>query len=137
MKPCAVPRVTGLSSPLYGKNVRNAIRSHAGHTFFTRWLAILGSNDRKSLQEVQVSEQRQGYIAYLLRLWRVRRGETWSWRASLERVGADERKGFVGLEGLFAFLCEQTGRSQETEQSDSSSETDLPNAVHAESRRLP
>ena len=55
-----------------------------------------------------VTEQRRGYAAYLLRLWRVKdKGKT-HWRASLENAHTGERKGFAGLDALFAFLRQQT-----------------------------
>ena len=56
-------------------------------------------------------EQRREYVAYLLRMWRARKGTKWSWRASLERVQTGERKGFASLEDLFAYLRGQAGLS--------------------------
>lgn len=55
------------------------------------------------------------YLSYLLRLWRVNDEEEAVWRASLESVDTGERKGFAGLEALFAFLREQTGVSSDVE----------------------
>jgi len=49
------------------------------------------------------------YRAYLLRLWPMRSGQDLVWRASLESPLSGERWAFVGLDGLFAFLREQTG----------------------------
>lgn len=46
------------------------------------------------------------YHSYLLRLWRVKGEGVAHWRASLERVGSDERLGFKDLAALFAYLEE-------------------------------
>ncbi|MBS3784262.1 MAG: hypothetical protein KGY78_07450 [Anaerolineae bacterium] len=54
------------------------------------------------------TEQR-GYISYLLRLWTTERRGKLLWRASLESARTGQRRGFAGLEDLFAFLQEQTG----------------------------
>ena len=51
-----------------------------------------------------MTEQRRGYLAYLLRLWQVEEGENAPWRASLESPQTGERRGFAGLAELFAFL---------------------------------
>lgn len=54
-------------------------------------------------------------MAYLLRLWRVKdKGKT-HWRASLENAHTGERKGFAGLDELFAFLQQQTSDDEEDE----------------------
>lgn len=47
------------------------------------------------------------YLAYLLRLWRDSDVEN-VWRASIESPDTGERRGFAGLDGLFAFLQQQT-----------------------------
>ncbi|MDD3828811.1 MAG: hypothetical protein PHY79_22830 [Anaerolineae bacterium] len=52
--------------------------------------------------------ERQGYQAYLVRLWRVRSGGKWVWRAALESPHTGERQAFAGLEGLFTYLERQT-----------------------------
>jgi hypothetical protein len=52
--------------------------------------------------------ERPGYLAYLLRLWRVNDEEGPVWRASLESPHTGERHGFANLELLFAFLEEKT-----------------------------
>ena len=51
-------------------------------------------------------ERKRGYVAYMLRLWQVRVGEEWSWRASLEHAHTGARKGFTSLEELCAYLQE-------------------------------
>ena len=54
--------------------------------------------------------ERQHYLAFMLRLWRV--GEDgMAWRASLENAHTGARQGFASLDALLAFLEEQTGRS--------------------------
>ncbi|NOZ28129.1 MAG: hypothetical protein GXP39_08780 [Chloroflexi bacterium] len=57
------------------------------------------------------ADERSGYIAYLLRLWRAGEGEGGEWRASVEDPHTGERRGFASLEALFAFLREQVGVS--------------------------
>jgi hypothetical protein len=62
-----------------------------------------------------MSEERDGYQAYLLRLWRVPCRGKWQWRASLESSRTGERQLFAGLEQLFAFLGERCdGQEVET-----------------------
>ena len=55
-----------------------------------------------------MTDQRLGYLAYLLRLWQVSEGEKTIWRASLENAHTSERKGFINLDDLFRFLRQQT-----------------------------
>jgi hypothetical protein len=55
-----------------------------------------------------MTTERSGYLAYLLRLWRVNDEEGPVWRASLESPHSGERRGFANLELLFAFLEEKT-----------------------------
>jgi hypothetical protein len=52
--------------------------------------------------------ERQGYQAYLVRLWQVRSSGTWVWRAALESPHTGERQVFADLAGLFAYLERQT-----------------------------
>ena len=52
--------------------------------------------------------ERKGYQAYLIRLWRVRSGGRWLWRAALESPHTGERHAFADLAGLFAYLERQT-----------------------------
>jgi hypothetical protein len=56
-----------------------------------------------------MSDERDGYQAYLLRLWRVPWKGKWQWRASLESPRTGERQVFAGLEQFFAFLNERCG----------------------------
>jgi hypothetical protein len=64
-----------------------------------------------------MSELRQPYIAYLLRLWQVRDGGQVGWRASLENAHTGRRQAFASLDELFNFLgsevC-QVGQVQTT-----------------------
>jgi hypothetical protein len=60
-------------------------------------------------------KQEPDYLAYLLRLWRVSRGENSQlgkkepvWRAALESPGTHEQIGFDNLDALFEFLRQQT-----------------------------
>ena len=46
------------------------------------------------------------YQSYLMRLWRT--GKERAWRVMLECVDTHERHGFADIEGLYAFLREQT-----------------------------
>jgi hypothetical protein len=55
-----------------------------------------------------MTTERPGYLAYLLRLWRVNDDGEPVWRASLESPHTGERHGFANLELLFAFLEEKT-----------------------------
>jgi hypothetical protein len=52
--------------------------------------------------------ERQEYQAYLVRLWQVRSGGTWEWRAALESPHTGERQVFADLSELFAYLERQT-----------------------------
>ena len=53
--------------------------------------------------------ERSGYLAYLLRMWRVEAEDGPVWRASLESPHTGERRGLANLQLLFAFLEEKTG----------------------------
>jgi hypothetical protein len=60
--------------------------------------------------------QRNRYLAYLLRLWQESAGDSPGsdpplWRASLQSPQSDERLGFASLEDLFTFLEKETGPS--------------------------
>jgi len=57
-----------------------------------------------------------GYLAYMLRLWRVNDGGNSVWRASVESPHTGERHGFANLELLFAFLEEKTGELAQGEE---------------------
>jgi hypothetical protein len=54
-----------------------------------------------------MSDDRDGYQAYLLRLWRARYRGEWQWRASLESRRTGEHQAFAGLRQLFVFLSER------------------------------
>jgi hypothetical protein len=54
-------------------------------------------------------EQQTDYLAYLLRLWRMRGEGAAGWRASIESPGGGERRVFASLDDLFLFLRRQTG----------------------------
>ena len=51
-----------------------------------------------------MSGKRPGYLAFLLRLWRVKEEGATRWRASLERPGDGERFVFGSLESACDFL---------------------------------
>jgi hypothetical protein len=53
------------------------------------------------------ADDRPGYLAYMLRLWRTEDDER-GWRASVESPHTGERQAFADLETLFAFLQERT-----------------------------
>jgi hypothetical protein len=53
-------------------------------------------------------EEVPDYLAYLLRLWRVRGKGTTGWRASLESPGSGKCQGFSSMDDLFLFLRRQT-----------------------------
>jgi len=63
-----------------------------------------------------MTTERPGYLAYLLRLWRVNDDGKPVWRASLENPHTGERHGFANLELLFAFLEEKTGELAQREE---------------------
>jgi hypothetical protein len=60
-------------------------------------------------RRVMMVEQ-PGYLAYMLRMWRVEAEDGPAWRASLESPHTGERVRFGSPEALFAFLVEKTGR---------------------------
>ena len=53
--------------------------------------------------------ERPGYLAYMLRMWRVEAEDGPVWRASVESPHTGERVGFRNLEALFDYLVEKTG----------------------------
>ena len=55
-----------------------------------------------------MSEEKQRYLSYLLRLWPVQEHEQTVWRASLENSQTGVRCGFTNLAALFNFLRQQT-----------------------------
>ncbi len=48
------------------------------------------------------------YFSYLLRMWRILRGNELVWLASLDDPHTGKRHSFTSLERLFAFLLKQT-----------------------------
>ncbi len=65
-----------------------------------------------------MTDDRQPYQAYLLRLWRVNAGRATVWHASVEDSRTGERKGFADLRGLLSFLEEQTNDADQLKRSD-------------------
>ena len=65
-----------------------------------------------------MTDDKRTYNAYLLRLWRVNSGRSTMWHASLEDSRTGERKGFADLQGLLAFLEEQTGQADQPKAGD-------------------
>ena len=55
-----------------------------------------------------MSDERERYMSYLLRLWQTTSGDKVVWRASLENSQTGERQGFASLDALFNFLRQQT-----------------------------
>ena len=64
----------------------------------------------------------RNYVAYLLRLWRERSGESTRWRASLQDPHSGKRVGFASLEELFGYLRRETGDLPERDKGGSSNE---------------
>jgi hypothetical protein len=64
-----------------------------------------------------VSGERTGYLAYLLRMWRVEVDGGVRWRASLERPSNGERFVFGTLEAAFDFLHDRTQEMPKDRQS--------------------
>ena len=60
-----------------------------------------------------MSGERPGYLAYLLRMWRVEEGGGIRWRASLERPSDGERFVFGSLAAAYDFLRERTSERRE------------------------
>ena len=58
-----------------------------------------------------MNDSKDGYRAYLLRVWRAESLDP-DWRASLEEPRTGHRIGFTSLEQLFAFLLEQVERDE-------------------------
>ena len=51
-----------------------------------------------------MSRVQLNYKSYMLRLWRVKYGKRYTWRASLENVESGEITGFVTLEKMIEFF---------------------------------
>ena len=54
--------------------------------------------------EAVLSFAQSNYKSYMLRLWRIKDSNRYTWRASLENVESGELIGFVTLEKLIEFL---------------------------------
>jgi len=70
-----------------------------------------------------MSEEKQRYHSFLLRLWQVKENEHTTWRASLESSHTGERWGFADVDALCVFLHEQTAILAGIDRPDRSSET--------------
>jgi hypothetical protein len=60
-----------------------------------------------------VSDERERYVSYLLRLWQTTSGDQVVWRASLENSQTGERQGFTSLDALLNYLRQQTDTETE------------------------
>ena len=60
-----------------------------------------------------VSDERERYVSYLLRLWWTTSGDQVVWRASLENSQTGERQGFTSLDALLYFLRQTTDTETE------------------------
>jgi hypothetical protein len=61
-----------------------------------------------------MSEEKQRYHSFLLRLRQVKENEHTAWRASLESSHTGERWGFANVEALFEFVRQEIGEVYET-----------------------
>jgi hypothetical protein len=57
-----------------------------------------------------MSQDRSGYLSYLIRMWKSKTKRGWLWRGSLEDPGSGERRTFANLDHLIAFLRAQADR---------------------------
>jgi hypothetical protein len=57
------------------------------------------------------NDDRQDYLAYMVRLWRAEEDGGPVWRASVESPHTGERQTFANIELLIAFLKEKTGQN--------------------------
>ncbi|MGD8465435.1 MAG: hypothetical protein PVI09_16340 [Anaerolineae bacterium] len=55
-----------------------------------------------------MATERQRYLAYMLRLWRIGEDRV-TWRVSLENAHTGACQGFASLQALFLFLQKETG----------------------------
>ena len=60
-------------------------------------------------------EEKPGYMAFMLRLWRSKTNGETCWRASLEQTDSGERIGFICLADLVRYLEQLTGSSSRHE----------------------
>ena len=63
-------------------------------------------------------KKQTSYMAYLLRLWRVKEEGKTTWRASLQSPQTRERRGFASLDALFDFLRQRTETALDSEESE-------------------
>ena len=68
--------------------------------------------DEQEGTDALADDRQPDYLSYLLRLWRVGRGQEACWRASLQRPGVEEPLWFAGIEEMFAFLRAETGKAE-------------------------
>jgi len=64
-----------------------------------------------------MDSQNEAYLAYLLRLWRVRETQD-KWRVSLEDARTRELRGFASLEEALGFLQKEVVGKDDDEQED-------------------
>ena len=57
------------------------------------------------------NDDRQDYLAYMVRLWRAEEDGGPVWRASVESPHTGERQTFANMELLIAFLKEKTDQN--------------------------
>ena len=57
----------------------------------------------------RIARGEQDYLAYLLRLWRIGKGEDARWRASLQDPHTGQRMEFASLDDVVAFLKQRMG----------------------------
>jgi hypothetical protein len=62
--------------------------------------------------------KRRGYVAYMLRLWRVHDGQKTIWHASLQDVRGGPRLGFADLDQVVAYLRQELNLPSEPRPSD-------------------
>lgn len=65
-----------------------------------------------------MTKEREPYLAYMLRLWRVDEGGHPVWRASLESPHSGERRAFANLRILIDYLQERTGSLSDAERTE-------------------
>ena len=62
-----------------------------------------------------VIQEQPDYLAYQLRLWRVRGGGETAWRVSLKSARTRESRAFASLDDLLDFLKQQAGVSSNSD----------------------
>jgi len=60
-----------------------------------------------------VSDERDRYVSYLLRLWQTTSSNKIVWWASLENSQTGERQGFASLDAISNYLRQQTDAETE------------------------